>query len=262
MGALRGVFVAGAILAFAGAAIAQELWHFGKPNTVYGVYRKIRDPQNERNWNELRVGHIDTFIKDVTFDGKPAKHYSSTAIFAPKINEPPQQRIRKYETWLDPATGRVLRVKGTYSAWRTEIEADAVFKKDEVEVTVRDQKGVRTSTFYPAEGVESFVNPFTKLMAEMDKDRKEVTFNTYDITNAGIRKYTARVIGKWKAEISNNKYSGATIEVNGADGKLIFYVSTEGEVFEIDLPDGAKIYAQVFSAWPGGALKLDIPPAP
>jgi hypothetical protein len=242
------------------ASEAQELWHFGTPNAVYGIYRRIRDPNDFTQYIENRIGHIDTKVMDSEFNGKPCRVYTSTAYFSPKPREGPQPRVRKYETWIAP-NGDIIKFSASYEAWRTYVKCDGVFMKDAVDLTVTKGLEQQKLTLYPAGGLEEFRNPFMAIVKEADKDRKEVAFCAYDVSTSGILKYKARVVGKWKAEKSNKKYEGATIEVTGnQEGTMKFYVSNEGELMQVDLPDGVKVYAQQFSVFPDGEIKRFRPP--
>lgn len=251
-----------ALLVFSAPSGAQELWHFGTPNRVYGIYRKVRDPKNEHNYRELRVGHIDATVTDEVFDGKPCKHYKSTAFFSAKEGTPgATPTIRHCETWVG-LDGRVLRAHLQYSAFRKGLFADAVFKGDEIQLSVTQNAKSRKATLFASGGPDAFTNPIPNLMKLADKDRPVIEFSLLDPSTAGILKYRARVTGKFKADVQGAKFTGRTLEVEGKEGVMLFYVSDQGELLQIDLPDGATVCAQQFMLFPDGkSTKLNIPPA-
>ncbi len=231
------------------ACQAQELWQFGTPNRVYGVYRKVQ--KTPTYFEEIRIGHIDVKVQDEVMNGVPCKKYTSTAFFSPKPGGPPVPKIRHYVTWVAP-DGRIVRVFMQYTAFRKNIAADATFRDDEISIQVTESAKTRSATLFAGSGgPKSFVNPFLELMAEADKHRKKVEFQALECTTGGIVQYKALVVGKWKGDIANKVFEGRVIEVDGPEGKLLLYVSQQGELIQIDLPDGAQVWAQDFDAAPG-----------
>lgn len=97
---------------------AQELWHFGSPNLIYGIYRKKW--HDAVYFDEVRIGHIDTTVKDTQWNGIPCKLYTSNSFFSPKEGMPaiPTARITKSYIGAD---GKVLRVETSYSDWQKSV---------------------------------------------------------------------------------------------------------------------------------------------
>ncbi|MCK6631215.1 MAG: hypothetical protein L6Q31_02425 [Fimbriimonadaceae bacterium] len=222
---------------------AQELWHFGSPNLIYGIYRKKW--HDAVYFDEVRIGHIDTTLKDTQWNGIPCKLYTSNSFFSPKEGMPaiPTARITKSYIGAD---GKVLRVETSYSDWQKSVIVVADFKVDEIELFVRDKNGERRSTLNPAGGTGTFRNPFLALIAEMEKDRKDVKFQLIDPASGGLISYTARAVGKFNGTISNEKFQGAIVELNGPLGRDKVWITDKGMMIKVELHDGAVVNAQDF----------------
>lgn len=252
---MRGAIALGVLLSIGVRASSQELWTFGEPNRVYGIYRRVPEPDNPLNFIETRIGHIDAKRTETTFQGKLCVLFSTTAYFSPKpiakgIVPPPT--VRRYDVWMTK-DGTPLRVFMQTTGFRKVSAADAIFKDDSIEMTITESGKSRQTTLYPSDGVKAFVNPFLGMMATADKERGWVNFSCLEAYTNGIYKYKARVVGKFKHNVSSTlKFEGRMFEVVGPEKEQTYtlYITNEGMLIQVDLPDGAFITAQDFPMLP------------
>lgn len=250
---MRCVAAFAAMLAVVGAS-AQELWMFGNPNLSYGVFRNVPQKDNPLNYDEVKIGNMDVKKISTTYQGEACFLYSSTGRWAPKPiakNVIPPQIVRRYDVWVK-LDGTVLRVYMQHSSLGKAIVTDAVFKGEEIHMSISENGSTRKTVLMASEGVEAFKNPFVEMMANADKDRPWVKFSCLEASTAGIIRYRAVVMGKFTTKIGQIKYEGRMIEVDGPgpEERYILYITNEGELLQVDMPDESKIHAQAFSALP------------
>jgi hypothetical protein len=264
------------MLALAGAALSQELWHIGTPANAYGIFfmvpvnlqstggRGVEQIENGRrvvynapNMNvnskqETMVGSIVAKVSDTVLGEYACKKYDSTYTVQGRRGTVLRNVTRRIETWVD-FKGITRRVRTFYRDDLKQVEIDATFEKDTIEMDIRENGKARHMSLNPVQGIEAFSNPTAELIKNADKDRYEKLYCTIDPTNGGILQYKMRVHSRFvPPTASSSKVKGFTIEVKAPSGIHMVHVSDDGQLRQIDFADTSVVRAANSSTLGGG----------
>ncbi len=240
---MRLVFVLLGIL-WAALCNAQMPWTYVRgDNHAWMLYR----PQKVRIniISDARVGQIKMKIESVKLSEKDCKLYTWSTSLWPHAGGPDMQVDTETKTWVDDK-GKVVKIVARYERGNYVATATATMKGDELEVATDNREGKKTSTLFPAGGVELFDRAFTGFMKEEKKIGDTWDWYTLDPIKGVPVKNTARVKNTFRGKFGEVVYDGRSFEITTPSGSIVAYVSNEGELLQIDYGNGVRVYPDYY----------------
>jgi len=211
------------------------------------------NPKDALARQPIRVGFIGFKVSNSVYQGKPCvlfesdgtrnrvREYKNENNFS-VINATPIQRYRK--VWLTPE-GIPLRETSGYRDYAGTYEVDAIFKKDEIELTTAGPKGKRTATIIPAGGVELFANEFKPMIDGEKILLPEKKFSRLDPVTGGVVQVTAKVAAKFEGSVFLKKFTGHRIDYTVGDHMEVAFVSYAMDILQVNIPHGESLLAEI-----------------
>lgn len=221
-------------------ATAQEPWIYHKGNNTWVLYRPKR--LSAHHVQDLRIGQIRSSVENVKLDGKDCKLYTWHSEIWPHAGGPDAQVDLDTLSWVSPE-GKVLKIVARSQKWTTVHEATAIFRGDEVDISTNGPKGKTKTTLFPKGGSALFDNAFKGILKNPDaKPEDAVEYNTLDpITGMPIT-YHVRVKNRVRGMFDGKEMVGKSIEIKGKSGTIVAYVTTEGDLLQVDFENGTRVY--------------------
>jgi hypothetical protein len=261
---------------------AQEYWQFGKPFRMYGVYERkyggptpdwsfgngeqysntatIFNSNSRASYSDEAIANLEVKTQRVIVNGEECVKYISLWTDVPPRESDLRRMDRatrekyvfsKFVRTTETIVGPDGAIKSVYSnhkdGWGT-TEVTAWFRKDTIDLTVKNRHETRKLQLNPALGVEAFKNPIPELMKVDEKDRSPRTFCMLDPKTGGINTFKVRYRTKFTGTISREKYTGRIFEMEGAAGKRLLYVSDKGELVHIDFDNEKHSITAIFTS--------------
>ncbi|MFY9235458.1 MAG: hypothetical protein WAO58_13480 [Fimbriimonadaceae bacterium] len=134
--------------------------------------------------------------------------------------------------------GKVLRETYTWQDASGNYRGEALFGKDEIELTTSGPKGTKTTTIFPADGMAPFDAAFTPMIKNGEVTLREKTFAVLNPVTGAPLKVTARISNRfdWTQGTGLVKKKGQTIDFIWPDHTQKAYITDKGELCKVDLP--------------------------
>lgn len=211
------------------------------------------NPRDALARQPVQVGYVSFKVTNSVFEGKPCVLFESEGTrnrvreFKDEnkfnvVNATPIQRYRK--VWLSPE-GLPLKETSGFRNYQGTYEIDAIFKKDEIELTTAWPKGRRTVTIFPAGGVELFANEFKPMVDGEKVLLPEKKFSRLDPITGGVVQITAKVAAKFEGSVFLKKFVGHRIDYTIGDHMEVAFVSYGMDMLQVNIPHGESLVAQV-----------------
>ncbi len=232
--------------------LGQYIHRTSKPISDLSGYLDL-NPRDVLAKQPVKVGYTAYKVSNSVYEGKPCilfesdatrnriREYVNTASFR-VVNTTPLQRYRK--VWLTPE-GVPLRETSGFRNYQGTWELDAKFVKDEVELTTAGPKGKKTTTIFPAGGIELFANEF-KPMFDGDKTlMQEKKFSRLDPVSGGMVTVVAKVGVRFEGSMFLKKFSGNRIDLAVGNGFEVAFVTKDMDLLQVNLPNGESLMADI-----------------
>jgi hypothetical protein len=207
------------------------------------------------------IGHFAWSIEDVKLAGKPCKLYKTESIWKYK-KDVKQTAMTDYhiasvfaDYWLDLDGNLVRSVsnfkdEATVSAWKfVTVEAD--YGKASIKVkTIRD--GVlENQEFFPVNfEMDACRSLFTPMLeGGLVKRRERLNAVVHPYTGLPYR-FLTKVRGRFEGHFFLLPQEGYWLEVEGSEGTATPYVTRQGQLIRVDLPDKFDAYLEVGPLYP------------
>jgi len=213
-------------------------------------YEKDTDAQYTPNkiigpsWEEYATGYVRWDVSDTTLFDKPCRKLRMEGITKGKNST--KTKDISYATrnsttyWITPE-GKVLRQHIQLVDPSETKTAEAVFWSDHIEVSVDDKRGRRSFTVYPNVDLSLIDMQFKPMM---EGDKVVLPYKEYYVfepfTQAFI-KYKAAVGGTFHGTWLAMKFDGTHIDIDGPRGRIIAYISKEGDLVKADLGNNRSL---------------------
>jgi hypothetical protein len=217
--------------------------------TILGLYVNRNLPPNEFGrvtaFSEIRLGYMGWKVSNDIFNSEPCLVFESdtktsqTAKFVRSQDEAEKYGthiVQKVKMWVS-LEGRLMREQISQESPRGNYFVDAVFGTETVELS-GDLNGVkRDTTMYPVGGTVMFDNLFKPMMKDGKVILPEKEFYLIDPVKMTLRKCKAKIRSRFNGELMREKFKGNTIEITTPEDTQVAYISEEGDLLRVDLPD-------------------------
>lgn len=245
-------------VALSGIAYSQGPWLGGQKEyalgillqepTVLGLYvnRKtgtsVGDFVNKTSV-DLRLGWMGWKVVNGTFGGNPcfvldSDAYTTITLKGKTLQAYDTKKLAR-QTFVDDK-GKILREAFQWEDGAGKYSAEAKYGPDSIELTTNSPKGAKTTTVFPAGGMDQFAAAFKPMVKNNEIVLAEKTFAILDPVSGAAQKVTARVAGHfdWSRSAGQVNKKGFCIEFEWPDHKEKAYITDKGELCKVDLPEG------------------------
>lgn len=232
--------------------LGQYIHRTAKPISDLSGYLEM-NPRESMAKTPVKVGYTAYKVTNSTFEGKPCllfesdgtrnriREYLNSGGFR-EINTTPLQRYRK--VWLT-AEGVPMRELAGFRNYQGTWEVDAKFLKEEVEVTVAHPKGRKTTTLFPAGGVELFANEFKPMVDGEKVLMAEKKYSRLDPITGGVVSITAKLGTKWEGSMFLKKFSGHRVDFTLDNRFEVAWVTKDMDLLQVNIPNGESLMADI-----------------
>jgi|GEM_PF-4634535 len=219
-----------------------------RPDTELSGYYEL-NPKDTLARTPVRVGSTGWKVSNSMYDGKPCLLLETDGI-RNKVRQyrndngidtnytTPVQRYRK--VWVS-TDGIPLHEQSGFRNQSATYELDAIFKKDEIELTTAGPKGKRTTTIYPAGGIDLFANEFKPMIDGEKILLPEKKFSRLDPVSGGVVQITAKVGPKFEGMVFQKKFTGYRIDFTVGDHSEVAFVSNAMDLLQVNIPHGESL---------------------
>lgn len=232
--------------------LGQYIHRTAKPMTDLSGYLDM-NPRDSMAKTPIKVGYTAYKVTNSTYEGKTCLLFESDAtrnrirefknsIGFNVVNTTPLQRYRK--VWLTPE-GVPLRETAGFRNHQGTWEVDAKFLKEEVEVTVGTPKGRKTTTLFPAGGIELFANEFKPMVDGEKVLMSEKKYSRLDPITGGVVSITAKIGTKWEGSMFLKKFSGHRVDFTMDNRFEVAWVTKDMDLLQVNIPNGESLMADI-----------------
>ena len=232
--------------------LGQYIHRTAKPITDLSGYLDM-NPREAMAKQPVKVGYTAYKVSNSVYEGKPCvlfesdatrnrvREYVNTASFR-VVNSTPLQRYRK--VWISPE-GTPLRETSGFRNHQGTWEIDAKYLKDEIELTTAGPKGRKTTTIFPAGGIELFANEFKPMIEGGKAVMNEKKFSRLDPTSGGVVTITAKFGVRFEGTMFLKKFSGDRIDFSFGNRYEVAFVTKDTDLLQVNLPNGESLLADI-----------------
>ncbi len=137
--------------------------------------------------------------------------------------------------WISPE-GKLLRQSIQLLDPEGVRNAECIYWADHIEVSVADRKGRRSFTVFPKIDLSLLDLQFKPML---DGEKVILPFKEYYVYNpfeGSFDKYKATVGGSFHGSWMATKFDGTHVDIEGPEGRVVAYISKEGDLIKVDLP--------------------------
>lgn len=232
--------------------LGQYIHRTAQPITDLSGYLEM-NPRDSMAKTPIKVGFAAYKVTNSTYEGKSCLLFESNATRTRirefknstgfnVVNTTPLQRYRK--VWLTPE-GVPLQETAGFRNHQGTWEIDAKFLKEEVEVTTAGPKGKRTTTLFPAGGIELFTNEFKPMVDGEKVLMAEKKFSRLDPFTGGVVSVTAKVGTKWQGSMFLKKFSGHRVDFTLDNRFEVAFVTNDLHLLQVNIPNGESLMADI-----------------
>lgn len=232
--------------------LGQYIHRTAKPISDLSGYLEM-NPRDSMAKTPVKVGYTAYKVTNSTYEGKQCllfesdgtrnriREYLNSGGFR-EINTTPLQRYRK--VWLT-AEGAPMRELAGFRNHQGTWEVDAKFLKEEVEVTVAHPKGKKTTTLFPAGGIELFANEFKPMVDGERVLMAEKKYSRLDPITGGVVSITAKLGTKWEGSMFLKKFSGHRVDFTIDNRYEVAWVTNGMDLLQVNVSNGESLMADI-----------------
>jgi hypothetical protein len=258
---LKAVAIAVLATCLSAAALPQGPWLGGQREiflgptdqgaTVLGLYVNRKTGTSigdiiDKRFVEVRLGWMGWKVSNGTFGGKPCKVLDTDGfttvtkrIEGRKQTTTLTDQIKVVrQTYLDPASGKILRETYRWQDSQGAFTGEALYGKDEIELKVQGPGVNRTTTVFPEGGTDLLDAMYKPMQVNGKVLMQEKKFAVLNPLTGGVQKVTARISGHFNWNLALVKRKGTVVEITWPDHVQKAYVDENGELLKVDLPEG------------------------
>lgn len=258
-------FVAVAIMAQPGAK-ARRIAIGTQPETILALYQRRRILLNtfERSSPDDvaptslavdRVGLMSWAVEDEEIDGRPHKRFSGDCKWRYKKNRPNTaitdffQASAEYYAWVDldgtlKRTESDFRIEGSKAGEERSTSVVAIYRKNDIDVTVT-REGVTTRTILtPRLGMEPFQRLFEPTIKDGMVAQPERQLAIMHPVTGTPYEFRIHARGRWQGHFFFLPQEGYYMDVKGSEGTSTMFVTRQGQLIRVDLPLNHDLYLE------------------
>lgn len=232
--------------------LGQYIHRTAQPISDLSGYLEM-NPRGSMAKTPVKVGYTAYKVTNSTYEGKQCllfesdgtrtriREYLNSGGFR-EVNTTPLQRYRK--VWLT-SEGVPMRELAGFRNHQGTWEADAKFLKEEIEVTVANPKGKRTTTLFPAGGIELFANEFKPMVDGEKVLMPEKKYSRLDPITGGVVSITAKIGTKWEGSMFLKKFSGHRVDFTLDNRFEVAWITKEMDLLQVNVSNGESLMADI-----------------